>query len=175
MKREILINGSQRETRVAILEAKVKVAADEHALRTQESQEMTRRYKEADLNRFALLAELRRQGATRTLRGALGDDGGLEDDDFDRAADRITDDAAYADALDELVHASRLLGSDSVEVESLDDQRAREAGQLCGARGTADVIDASVVLCARTRGHRIVTSDPEDMRVLDPAAEVIAV
>ena len=70
---------------------------------------------------------------------------------------------------------SRLLGSDSVEVESLDDQRAREAGQLCGARGTADVIDASVVLCARTRGHRIVTSDPEDMRVLDPAAEVIAV
>jgi hypothetical protein len=70
---------------------------------------------------------------------------------------------------------SRLLGSEDVEVESLDDQRAREAGQLCGVKGTADVIDASVVLCARTRGHRIVTSDPEDIRVLDPAAELIAV
>jgi hypothetical protein len=70
---------------------------------------------------------------------------------------------------------SRLLGSEDVEVESLDDQRAREAGQLCGVKGTADVIDASVVLCARTRGHRIVTSDPEDIRVLDPAAKLIAV
>lgn len=70
---------------------------------------------------------------------------------------------------------SRLLGSEDVEIESLDDQRAREAGQLCGVKGTADVIDASVVLCARARGHRIVTSDPEDIRVLDPAAELIAV
>src|SRR5262245_36135891 len=55
---------------------------------------------------------------------------------------------------------SRLLGSDRVEVEPLDDERAREAGQLCGVTRTADVIDASVVLCARARRHRIVTSDP---------------
>lgn len=63
---------------------------------------------------------------------------------------------------------ARFLRSESVEVEALDDQRAREAGQLCGVRHTSDVIDASVVLCARRRGHGVVTSDPADMRRLDP-------
>src|SRR5262249_11720445 len=53
------------------------------------------------------------------------------------------------------------------------DRLAREAGQLCGIRGTADVIDASVVLAARARGHRIVTSDPEDLERLDPRADLI--
>ena len=70
---------------------------------------------------------------------------------------------------------SRLLGSVGVEVEALDDERARKAGQLCGVRGVADVIDASVVLCARARRHRIVTSDPGDIRVLDASVQVIIV
>lgn len=94
----------KHRARVTVLEAKVRAAADEHALRTRETQEMTRRYKEADANRFGLLAELRRQGAARTLRGHLGHDA-LADDDFDRAAGRIADDAAYADALDDLSDA----------------------------------------------------------------------
>jgi hypothetical protein len=70
---------------------------------------------------------------------------------------------------------ARFLGSTDVGVEPLDDQRAREAGQLCGVRGTADVIDASVVLCARRHAHRIVTSDAADMHRLDPVANTIAV
>jgi hypothetical protein len=70
---------------------------------------------------------------------------------------------------------ARFLGSDRVEIETLDDQRARHAGQLCGVRGVTDVIDASVVLCARARGHRIATSDPDDLRRLDPAAQLIRV
>jgi hypothetical protein len=70
---------------------------------------------------------------------------------------------------------ARLLGSADVAIEALDDQRARAAGQLCGVRGTADVIDASVVLCARTHGHRIATSDPDDIRALDPKIAIIAV
>ena len=68
---------------------------------------------------------------------------------------------------------ARFLGSDRIEIETLDDQRARQAGQLCGVRGTADVIDASVVLCARARGHRIATSDPDHLRRFDPAAQLI--
>jgi phage shock protein A len=92
----------RHRARVEVLEAKVKAAEAEHALRTRESQEMTRRYKEADANRFGLLAELRRQGAARTLRGHLGHDAGLGDDEFDRVADRIADDAAYAEALEEM-------------------------------------------------------------------------
>jgi predicted nucleic acid-binding protein len=73
------------------------------------------------------------------------------------------------------VRLSRLLGSRDVHVVPLDDQRAREAGQLCGLRRTPDVIDASVALCARSRGHRVVTSDPEDLRVLDPELELVRV
>ena len=70
---------------------------------------------------------------------------------------------------------ARLLRSTEVEIEPLDDARAREAGQLCGVRRTTDVIDASVVLCARRRQHLIATSDPDDIRILDPDAPVIPV
>lgn len=70
---------------------------------------------------------------------------------------------------------ARFLGSNEVTVHALDDRAARAAGQLCGVRGTADVIDASVVLCARHHEHRIATSDPDDLRALDPRAELIVV
>jgi hypothetical protein len=65
------------------------------------------------------------------------------------------------------VRLVRLLGSRSVEVVALDDQAARAAGQLCGATRTSDVVDASVVLCARARGHTVMTSDVDDLRRLD--------
>jgi predicted nucleic acid-binding protein len=64
---------------------------------------------------------------------------------------------------------AKLLSARGVEIESLDGRRAREAGQLCGATGTSDIIDASVVLCAKRRGHKIATSDPDDLRRLDPS------
>ena len=73
------------------------------------------------------------------------------------------------------VRLARLLGTEGVTVEDLDDRRARAAGQLCGVRGTTDVIDASVVLGARARGDHIVTSDPEDLTRLDPRAQLIVV
>jgi len=70
---------------------------------------------------------------------------------------------------------ARLLAADEVEVEILDDRRARAAGQLCGVKRTADVIDASVVLGARERGDRVVTSDPDDLGRLDATLELIVV
>jgi hypothetical protein len=70
---------------------------------------------------------------------------------------------------------ARLLGSDLVEVEPLDDKRARAAGQLCGVAGTSDIIDASVVLCARTRAHAVLTGDVEDLSRLDPSLRYIGV
>jgi predicted nucleic acid-binding protein len=70
---------------------------------------------------------------------------------------------------------ARLLRGEGVSVEPLDDQRAREAGQLCGITRTRDVIDASVVLCARRYGQRVVTSDPEDIRRLDQGVLVTVV
>jgi hypothetical protein len=73
------------------------------------------------------------------------------------------------------VRLVRLLASDAVEVEVLDDARARAAGQLCGVTGTSDVVDASVVLCARRRGHGVLTSDPGDMKRLDATIRIVAV
>jgi hypothetical protein len=67
---------------------------------------------------------------------------------------------------------ARLLASDLVEIEPLDDARARAAGQLCGATRTSDVIDASVVLCARARGHGVLTSDPDDLTRLDATLRI---
>ena len=70
---------------------------------------------------------------------------------------------------------ARLLGSDLVKIKVLDDKGARAAGQLCGATRTADVIDASVVLCARTHRHGVLTSDVDDLRRLDSLLRYVAV
>ena len=67
------------------------------------------------------------------------------------------------------------MASPDVEVEELDALRARASGQLCGLRGTSDVIDASVVLCARARDHVVLTSDSRDLRLLDPTLTLLAV
>lgn len=73
------------------------------------------------------------------------------------------------------VRLVRLLASPRVGIDALDARRAKEAGALCGLRGTTDVIDASVVLCARARQHRAVTSDPGDLRRLDPTIVLLVV
>lgn len=73
------------------------------------------------------------------------------------------------------VRLVRLLGSPVCKVLALDDTAARAAGQLCGSSGTSDVIDASVVILARQRSVRVVTSDPDDLRRLDPQLDVVAV
>lgn len=73
------------------------------------------------------------------------------------------------------VRLVRLLGANLLQVVPLDDQGARAAGQLCGVTGTQDVVDASVVLCARARGLAVMTSDAADLRRLDPALAIHAV
>jgi PIN domain nuclease of toxin-antitoxin system len=73
------------------------------------------------------------------------------------------------------VRLARLLGSDLVEVVPLDDERARAAGQLCGVAGTRDVIDASVLLCARERGQGVLTSDVDDLERLDSSLRYVRV
>ena len=73
------------------------------------------------------------------------------------------------------VRLVRLLGSPVCRVVALDDTGARAAGQLCGASDTSDVIDASVVVVARQQGLRVITSDPDDLRRLDPKLDVATV
>src|SRR2546423_8386641 len=73
------------------------------------------------------------------------------------------------------VTLGRFLRSEEVEIIPLDAQLARACGELCGATNTSDIIDASVVILARERQEPIVTSEPSDLRRLDPAAPIIAI
>ena len=73
------------------------------------------------------------------------------------------------------VTLARFLRSEEVEIVPLDEQLARSCGELCAAANSPDVIDASVVILARERRDPIVTSDPNDLRRLDPAAQIIPV
>lgn len=69
---------------------------------------------------------------------------------------------------------SRFLRGTEVHIVPLDERLARAAGELCAAKGTADVIDASIVLVAREHKDSIVTGDPSDLRRLDPSALIVA-
>ena len=73
------------------------------------------------------------------------------------------------------VNLSRFLRSEEVQIVPLDEALARACGELCRDTNSHDVIDASVVILARERRDPIVTSDPDDLRRLDPGAEIIFV
>ena len=88
--------------RVLVLEEKLRATVAERDLARQEAEDMMRRYKEADTNRFALVAEIRRRGAHARLDSAMGRDPGDAADELRRAEERIQDAGAYADALGDL-------------------------------------------------------------------------
>ena len=69
---------------------------------------------------------------------------------------------------------ARFLALGTVATVALDEPEARASGALCGRAGTADVIDASVVICARSRGHAVITGDPDDLASLDHGLRLIA-
>jgi hypothetical protein len=69
---------------------------------------------------------------------------------------------------------ARLLGSGLVHVQALDREEAQATGAVCAASGTRDVVDASVVLLARRHHAVVVTSDPADLRRIDPSVAVVA-
>ena len=71
------------------------------------------------------------------------------------------------------VRIVRLLAVAEVDVDVLDAEVAKAAGQLCGASGTSDVIDATVVLAAKLHDAVIVSSDEGDLRRIDPAIDVV--
>jgi hypothetical protein len=73
------------------------------------------------------------------------------------------------------VTLARFLRGEEVEIIPLDEQLARSCGELCAAAGSSDIIDASVVIVARERRDPIITSDPRDLRRLDPAAQIVAI
>jgi predicted nucleic acid-binding protein len=70
---------------------------------------------------------------------------------------------------------ARLIRQPTTDVVALDRVDATHVGRLLAASGTADITDAHVVICARRSGQRVVTSDPDDLRRLDPDLEVVMI
>jgi predicted nucleic acid-binding protein len=73
------------------------------------------------------------------------------------------------------VTLARFLRGEEVEIVPLDEQLARSCGELLSASKSSDIIDASVVILAREGRLPIVTSDPNDLRRLDPTAQIIPI
>lgn len=69
----------------------------------------------------------------------------------------------------------RLLRHPLTVVPSLDRSAATRVGRLLAVSATKDVADAHVVVCARQLGTAVVTTDPGDLRQLDPGLEIIPV
>ena len=68
---------------------------------------------------------------------------------------------------------SRLIRQPGTDVIALDRVDATHVGRLLAASGTSDIVDAHVAICARRAAQPVVTSDPGDLRQLDPALRLI--
>jgi len=68
---------------------------------------------------------------------------------------------------------ARFLSARGVDVEALTDGGARAAGVMCGRAGTADIVDASVVVTAQHYRATVVSSDRSDLEILDPDVAVL--
>lgn len=68
---------------------------------------------------------------------------------------------------------ARLVRQPTTDVVALDRVDATGVGRLLATSGTADVVDAHVVLCARRAGQAVATSDPDDLHHLDPTLTLV--
>jgi hypothetical protein len=75
---------------------------------------------------------------------------------------------------DRQVRLARLIRQPTTDVVDLGRVDATNVGRLLAASGTSDIADAHVVICARRADQPVITSDPGDLRQLDPALRLIA-
>lgn len=69
----------------------------------------------------------------------------------------------------------RIIQLEDTDVVPLDRPRAQAVGALLARTETSDIADAHVVVCAQEAGHAVITSDPADLKRLDPNLRVITV
>ena len=70
---------------------------------------------------------------------------------------------------------ARLIRQASTDLVPLDGPDATATGLLLASRGTADIVDGHVVICARRAEQVVITSDAEDLRRLDPSLPLLSV
>lgn len=73
------------------------------------------------------------------------------------------------------VRLSRLVRQPTTDLLPLDGPDATQVGMLLGTSRTTDIVDAHVVICARRKSQCIVTSDPDDLELLDPDADLVVI
>ncbi len=69
---------------------------------------------------------------------------------------------------------ARLVRQPTTDVVPLDRVAATNVGRLLAASRTADIVDAHVVICARRAQQQVATSDPNELRHLDPSLPLVA-
>ena len=70
---------------------------------------------------------------------------------------------------------SRLIRQAGADLIPLDGPDATAVGLLLARTGTADIVDAHVVVCARRAGQAVVTSDAGDLRGIAPELRLVVV
>ena len=139
----------------------------------------------------ALGAQARNQAAESRVNGIVFDAGGLIAlERNDRRVFSILDTALEdgdrimvpATALAQVIRNParqvrlwRMIQFDKTEVIPLDGSQAQAVGALLARTSTTDIADAHVVICAQTAGYAIITSDPLDLKRLDPALRLIRI
>jgi len=73
------------------------------------------------------------------------------------------------------VPLAKFLRSPDVVTPDFDAATARAVGELCGLAGHHDIVDVHVVMHARMHGHQVVTSDPDDLRRVDPRLPMVVI
>ena len=71
------------------------------------------------------------------------------------------------------VRLARLVRQPTTDVVPLGRVDATSVGRLLAASGTADIVDAHVVICARRAVQHVATSDADDLLELDPGLRVV--
>ncbi len=70
---------------------------------------------------------------------------------------------------------SRLIRQVSTDLVPLSGPDATAVGLLLAKTETADIVDAHVVICAQRTGQVVVTSDPGDIRRIDPNLRLVVI
>lgn len=73
------------------------------------------------------------------------------------------------------VRLARFIRQPTTDLVALDGTDATSVGILLAASRTSDIADAHVVVCGRRSRQPIVTSDPDDLRRLDPGAALVTI
>ena len=70
---------------------------------------------------------------------------------------------------------SRLMRQAGTDLVALNGPDATAVGLLLARTGTADVVDAHVVVCASRAGQAVVTSDADDLKRIAPDLQLVVI